>query len=72
MPVVDIAHQHMLTARAGFVSQTLLGKARFPTLDWSALIAGVRTSAGLDGLDSKKVRFMSWSILFIEYSFYST
>jgi len=52
MPIIDLAHQHLLTARAGHVAQTLLGKAKFKVLDWSALIAGVRVSAGLDGLDS--------------------
>jgi len=50
MPVIDLAYQHMLTARAGHVSQTLLGKAKYKVLDWSALIAGVRVSAGLPGL----------------------
>jgi len=54
MPVIDLVHQHMLTARAGHVAQTLLGKAQYKVLDWSALVAGVRIAAGLDGLDSNK------------------
>ncbi|THH11358.1 hypothetical protein EW145_g708 [Phellinidium pouzarii] len=54
MPVIDIAHQHMLTARAIHASQKVEGCAEFEVLDWSALIAGPRVSAGLDGLNSKK------------------
>lgn len=47
MPVVDIAHQHMLTARAGHISKTLEGTSKYKTLDWSALVSGVRVTAGL-------------------------
>jgi hypothetical protein len=54
MPVIDTAHQHLLTARALHSAQTLKGTQQFDTLDWSALIAGPRVAAGLDGLDSQK------------------
>ncbi|KAF9654128.1 NAD-binding protein [Thelephora ganbajun] len=47
MPLIDIAHQHMLTARAGHISNTLQGTAKYETLDWSALVSGVRVTAGL-------------------------
>jgi hypothetical protein len=55
MPVIDLVYQHMLTARAGHVAQALLGRAQYKILDWSAVVAGVRIAAGLDGLDSNKV-----------------
>jgi hypothetical protein len=55
MPVIDTAHQHMLTARAIHLSQTNLGKSRYKVLDTGALIAASRIAAGLDGLDSRKV-----------------
>ena len=54
MPVVDIAHQHMLTARALHEAQKVAGTQSFASLDWSALVAGPRVAAGLDGLDSSK------------------
>jgi len=47
MPVIDIAHQHMLTARAGHISKSLQGTTKYETLDWSALVSGVRVTAGL-------------------------
>ena len=56
MPVVDIAHQHMLTARAGHISDTLQGTAKYETLDWSALVSGVRVTAGLAATGSGSVR----------------
>jgi len=52
MPVVDIAHQHMLTARAGHISKKLQGTQKFETLDWSALVSGVRVAAGLAAMGS--------------------
>lgn len=55
MPVIDIAHQHLLTARAIHDSQKQAGTARFEPLDWSSIVAGPRVAAGLDGLDSQKV-----------------
>lgn len=47
MPVIDIAHQHMLTARAGHTKKKLEGTPKYQTLDWSALVSGVRVTAGL-------------------------
>lgn len=55
MPAIDIAHQHLLTARAIHAGQKVQGKERFETLDWSAIVAGCRVGAGLDGFDSAKV-----------------
>jgi hypothetical protein len=55
MPVVDTAYQHLLTARAIHKGQMQEGRAVFNTLDWSAIIAGTRVAAGLDGFDSQKV-----------------
>lgn len=54
MPVIDTAHQHLLTARALHRSQVVQGKEKFETLDWSALVAGARVAAGLDGFDSDR------------------
>ena len=56
MPVVDIAHQHLLTARAGHISKKLQGTAKYETLDWSALVSGVRVAAGLAATGSGSVR----------------
>ncbi|KAG6830893.1 hypothetical protein H0H92_014044 [Tricholoma furcatifolium] len=54
MPVIDVAHQHLLTARALHQAKKRGGKVEFETLDWSGIVAGTRVAAGLDGLDSKK------------------
>lgn len=54
MPVIDTAHQHLLTARAIHTNHKQEGKAAFDTLDWSGIIAGTRVAAGLDGFDSQK------------------
>lgn len=56
MPAIDIAHQHLLTARAIHTANKQAGIAIYDTLDWSGMIAGARVAAGLDGLDSQKVR----------------
>lgn len=56
MPVVDVAHRNMLTARAIHANQRAMGTQKYEVLDWSALIAGPRVAAGLDGLNSGKVR----------------
>lgn len=56
MPVVDIAHQHMLTARAGHIKKQLQGTSKYETLDWSALVSGVRVAAGLAATGSGSVR----------------
>lgn len=52
MPVIDVAHQHMLTARAAHIKKTLQGAAKYQTLDWSALVSGVRVAAGLSATGS--------------------
>ncbi|KAF8522853.1 NAD-P-binding protein [Gautieria morchelliformis] len=54
MPIIDVAHQHMLTARAIHGAQG--EEAKYPVLDWSALVAGSRVAAGLSGLESSTVR----------------
>jgi len=54
MPMIDTAHQHLVTARAIHTNQMQEGKAIFNPLDWSGIIAGTRVAAGLDGLDSQK------------------
>ena len=56
MPVIDVAHQHMLTARAGHISKKLQGTSKFETLDWSALVSGVRVASGLAATGSGSVR----------------
>ncbi|KAK7058515.1 hypothetical protein VNI00_002149 [Paramarasmius palmivorus] len=54
MPAIDIAHQHLITARALHTAQKNEGKKVVDTLDWSGIVAGSRVAAGLDGFDSKK------------------
>ncbi|KAF5368332.1 hypothetical protein D9758_002155 [Tetrapyrgos nigripes] len=54
MPAIDVAHQHLITARAIHTTQKLEGKQSVETLDWSGIIAGSRVAAGLDPFDSKK------------------
>ncbi|KAI0248353.1 NAD-P-binding protein [Lactifluus subvellereus] len=54
MPAVDIAHNHLLAARALHAAQARTGTTSFPVLDWSALIAGTRVAAGLDAFDGGK------------------
>ncbi|KAF8079004.1 NAD-P-binding protein [Lyophyllum atratum] len=54
MPLIDVAHQHLLTARALHQSKKQEGTAVFDPLDWSGIIAGTRVAAGLDGFDSRK------------------
>ncbi|KAG2022831.1 hypothetical protein CC2G_000550 [Coprinopsis cinerea AmutBmut pab1-1] len=51
MPTIDVAHQHLVTARALHLRQKKEGKDTFEVLDWSGIIAGARTAAGLSGLD---------------------
>ncbi|KDQ31199.1 hypothetical protein PLEOSDRAFT_1036388, partial [Pleurotus ostreatus PC15] len=60
MPVIDIAHQHLITARAIHAKQAAQGKENFKTLDWSGLVAGPRVAAGLDAFDSQKVSCTSF------------
>ncbi len=51
----DVAHQHLITARAVHASKRARGHAVHEILDWSSLVAGARVAAGLDGFDSNKV-----------------
>jgi len=53
MPVIDTAYQHLLTARALHAGQVTQGTQQFDTLDWSAIVAGARVAAGLDGFGSE-------------------
>ncbi|TDL28960.1 NAD-P-binding protein [Rickenella mellea] len=52
MPMIDIAHQHLLTARAIYEAQKIEGQETYEVLDWCALVAGSRVAGGLDGLGS--------------------
>jgi len=54
MPTIDIAYQHLVTARALHTAQKREGKEQFEVLDWSAIVAASRVSAGLDAFDSEK------------------
>ncbi|KZV79675.1 NAD(P)-binding protein [Exidia glandulosa HHB12029] len=54
MPVIDIAHQHLLTARSVHLGRQIRGDDTFDVLDWSAIVAGSRLAAGLDPFDSSK------------------
>jgi hypothetical protein len=56
MPALDVAYQHLLTARATHAAQTRAGAPEFPVLDWSALVAGTRVAAGLEPLHRDEVR----------------
>ncbi|TRM63138.1 hypothetical protein BD626DRAFT_569186 [Schizophyllum amplum] len=47
LPAIDVAYQHLLTARAIHQSARQAGTANFDVLDWSGMIAGVRVAAGL-------------------------
>ncbi|KAH7886018.1 NAD(P)-binding protein [Phlebopus sp. FC_14] len=48
MPVIDLAHQRLLTARSLHEAQKLAGTNKWDVIDWSAMIAGSRVAAGLD------------------------
>ncbi|KAF8665339.1 hypothetical protein AX16_000358 [Volvariella volvacea WC 439] len=54
MPAIDVAHQHLITARALHQNNVQNGTAPFQVLDWLGLAAGTRLGAGIDPLDSKK------------------
>ena len=54
MPTIDAAHRNLLTARALHNAQARTGTTQYPVLDWSAIVAGTRTAAGMNGLDTKK------------------
>ena len=42
MPVTDVAHRHLLAARAIQEAQARPGAQEFEVLDWSTLIAGTK------------------------------
>ncbi|KAJ7879289.1 NAD-P-binding protein [Mycena olivaceomarginata] len=48
MPCTDIAHQHLITARAVHKSKVQSGKETVDVFDWSSLVTGARAAAGLD------------------------
>ncbi|KAJ3778265.1 NAD(P)-binding protein [Lentinula raphanica] len=54
MPIIDVAHQHLVTARAIHAAQKEEGTQSLDVLDWTALIAGSRVAAGLDPFHSRK------------------
>ncbi|KAJ7508473.1 NAD-P-binding protein [Mycena galericulata] len=54
MPSIDIAHQHLITARAIHNGNVQAGKETVDVLDWSGIVAGTRVAAGLDPFDSAK------------------
>ncbi|KAJ4485727.1 NAD-P-binding protein [Lentinula aciculospora] len=54
MPMIDIAHQRLITARAIHTAQKEEGTQSLDVLDWTALIAGSRVAAGLDPFNSRK------------------
>ena len=61
MPVIDAAHNSLLTARALHSAQARTGTTTFPVLDWSALIAGPRVAAGLEAFESGEACSFSMS-----------
>jgi hypothetical protein len=63
MPVIDIAHQHLLTARALHDANKLGAAEQFEVLDWSAIIAASRVAAGLEGFSSGKVSLYRYRFL---------
>jgi len=54
MPVIDIAHQRLVTARAIHTAQKEEGTQSLDLLDWTSIIAGSRVAAGLRPFDSRK------------------
>ena len=46
LPIVDVAHQHLISARANAPTDN-------KQLDWSSLVAGQRIAAGLPPFDKK-------------------
>ena len=56
----DVAHGHLLTARAIHQEQSKRGEQAYDVLDWSGLVAGTRVAAGLDAFSSSaQVRVLS-------------
>ncbi|KIJ66179.1 hypothetical protein HYDPIDRAFT_26550 [Hydnomerulius pinastri MD-312] len=54
MPVIDVAHQRLVTAQSIHEAQKCTGTNKWETMDWSAMIAGSRVAAGLDPFDCSK------------------
>lgn len=52
MPAIDVAHQHLITARALHQAKQAEGKDTYDILDWSGIVAGTRVAAGLDGFST--------------------
>ncbi|KAJ7762325.1 NAD-P-binding protein [Mycena maculata] len=52
MPNIDVAHQHMITARAIHNGMVQAGSETVDVLDWSGMVAGTRVAAGLAPFDS--------------------
>ncbi|KAG8936360.1 hypothetical protein FRC03_000150 [Tulasnella sp. 419] len=52
-PILDITHQHLLTARA-IHNSTALEERKFETLDWSSMVSASRVASGLNPFDSAK------------------
>jgi len=55
MPSIDIAHQHLITARAIHTGQAQAGREMVGVLDWSGIVAGSRVAAGLEPFEHKNV-----------------
>lgn len=56
MPIIDIVHQQMITAKALHNANKQANVPTHDVLDMTAIIAASRIAAGLDAFDSKKVR----------------
>jgi len=54
LPTIDIAHQHLITARALHTSPEYASKSPHDVLDWSGLAAGARVAAGLPAFNTHK------------------
>lgn len=56
MPAIDVAFQNLLTARAIHTKKKKAGDSTWDVLDWSGIVVGTRTAAGLDPFDKGRVR----------------
>jgi len=54
LPTIDIARQHLVTARAVHTSPESTSKPPYDVLDWSALAVGARVAAGLPAFNTRK------------------
>ncbi|TRM65861.1 NAD binding domain of 6-phosphogluconate dehydrogenase-domain-containing protein [Schizophyllum amplum] len=57
LPAIDVAYQHLLTARALHRTAQQAGTTNLDVLDWSGMVAGARVAAGLDAFDSTKHKY---------------